>query len=219
MDLFLSAVTTVSSFLGAASNHTQHAVTSIQWTQLPGDAQRFFARVAGAGTNFIEMRWDDLPDKTKEWIKAHPYQTAFYVAHGIVIVAPTPVTAPLIGAAGLATASPAAGSAVAAIQHALTTVGTGGVALRTAVTTGHGAPAIADGLQAAFAIGTGIYGLWAYFAGAAAKEEPPKAAPAAEESTGKRNPSKRSKTAQVPAEPRRSALRNLFSLRRRKTMA
>lgn len=112
MDLFFNAVTTVTSLLGTASKHTQNAVTSVKWTELPGDAQRFFARVAGSGTNFIEMRWDDLPDKTKDWIKAHPYQTAFYVAHGIVIVAPTPVTAPLIGAAGLATASPAAGKTI-----------------------------------------------------------------------------------------------------------
>ncbi|KAF4307944.1 hypothetical protein GTA08_BOTSDO04177 [Botryosphaeria dothidea] len=218
MDLFFNAVTTVTSLLGTASKHTQNAVISVKWTELPGDAQRFFARVAGTGTNFIEMRWDDLPDKTKDWIKAHPYQTAFYVAHGIVIVAPTPVTAPLIGAAGLATASPAAGSAVAAIQHALTTVGTGGVALKTAVTTGHGAPAIADGLQAAFAIGTGIYGLFTYFAGPAKKEEPPKAAPV-EESKGKKNAPKRSKTVQEPEEPKRGMFRNFFSLRRRKTTA
>ncbi|KAL0263690.1 hypothetical protein SLS55_002671 [Diplodia seriata] len=109
MDLLFSTISTVTSFLGNASSHTQDAVKSVQWTELPGDAQRFFSRVAGNGTNFISLRWDDLPQTTKAWIKAHPYQTAFYVAHGVVIVAPTPVTAPLIGAAGLATASPVAG--------------------------------------------------------------------------------------------------------------
>ncbi|KAL1638139.1 hypothetical protein SLS58_008976 [Diplodia intermedia] len=189
MDLLFSTISTVTSFLGTASSHTQDAVKSVKWTELPGDAQRFFSRVAGSGTNFISMRWDDLPQTTRDWIKAHPYQTAFYVAHGVVIVAPTPVTAPLIGAAGLATASP-----VAAIQQALTTVGANSVALRTAVTTGHGAPAIADGLQAAIAIGTGIYGLWTYFAPAAKKVEPP---PPVQQPVPDPKKMKRAKTAPV----------------------
>ncbi|OMP83093.1 hypothetical protein BK809_0004474 [Diplodia seriata] len=215
MDLLFSTISTVTSFLGTASSHTQDAVKSVKWTELPGDAQRFFSRVAGTGTNFISMRWDDLPQTTKDWIKAHPYQTAFYVAHGVVIVAPTPVTAPLIGAAGLATASPVAGSAAAAIQQALTTVGANSVALRTAVTTGHGAPAIADGLQAAIAIGTGIYGLWTYFAPAAPAK---KVEPAPQPVDPKKM--KRTKTSPVQQAPPGSAaskrglsLRGLFRRR------
>ncbi|KAL1616793.1 hypothetical protein SLS54_008185 [Diplodia seriata] len=202
MDLLFSTISTVTSFLGNASSHTQDAVKSVQWTELPGDAQRFFSRVAGNGTNFISLRWDDLPQTTKAWIKAHPYQTAFYVAHGVVIVAPTPVTAPLIGAAGLATASPVAGSAAAAIQQALTTVGANSVALRTAVTTGHGAPAIADGLQAAIAIGTGIYGLWTYFAPVKKVDQPPP--PAVQQPVDPKKV-KKAKTAPVQQAPPGSA--------------
>ncbi|GME43671.1 hypothetical protein GTA08_BOTSDO04177 [Neofusicoccum parvum] len=217
MDLLFSTLSTVTSFLGTASTHTQNAVCSVKWTELPTDAQRFFSRVANSSTNFISMRWDDLPQTTRDWIKAHPHQIAFYVAHGVVIVAPTPVTAPLLGAAGLATAAPAAGSAAAAIQQALTSVGSGGVALRTAVTTGHGAPAIADGLQAAIAIGTGIYGLWTYFSGPS-KQEPAKAAPVEQPPAGKKNGLKKSKTEQQPAAPKRSfSIRSMFSLRRRTT--
>lgn len=109
------------------------------------------------------------------------------------------------------------GSAAAAIQQALTSVGSGGVALRTAVTTGHGAPAIADGLQAAIAIGTGIYGLWTYFSGPS-KQEPAKAAPVEQPPAGKKNGLKKSKTEQQPAAPKRSfSIRSMFSLRRRTT--
>ncbi|OJD30645.1 uncharacterized protein BKCO1_5800015 [Diplodia corticola] len=222
MDLLFSTLSTVSSFLGTASSHTQNAVRSVKWAELPGDAQQFFSRVAGSGTNFISMRWDDLPQTTRDWIKAHPYQTAFYVAHGAVIVAPTPVTAPLIGAAGLATASPVAGSAAAAIQQALTTVGANSVALRTAVTTGHGAPAIADGLQAAIAIGTGLYGLWTYFAPAAAAKKEEEQPAVVQQPAADAKKLKRSKTApvqqQVPpgsaAAKRGLSFRGLF---RRKT--
>ncbi|KAF4539974.1 uncharacterized protein LTHEOB_9786 [Lasiodiplodia theobromae] len=221
MDLLFSTISTVASFLGTATSHTQNAVRSVKWTELPSDAQRFFSRVAGASTNFVSMRWDDLPQKTKDWIKANPYQTAFYVAHGVVIVAPTPVTAPLIGAAGLASASPAAGSAAAAIQTALTTVGTNSVALRTAVTTGHGAPAIADGLQAAIAIGTGIYGLWTYFAGAPKKEEPVVQQPAGDPKKIKKSKTEPIQHSSEPAASKRglSSFRGLFKLRRRETAA
>lgn len=109
MDLLLNTLSTVSSFLGPAS---KSAVSTLKWPDLSPAAQTFFSRVATSSTNFISLRWIDLPPKTKDWIRDHPTQTAFYVAQGIVIVAPTPVTAPLIGAAGLATAGPAAGKSL-----------------------------------------------------------------------------------------------------------
>lgn len=116
-----------------------------------------------------------------------------------------------------------AGSAAAAIQTALTSIGTNSVALSTAVSTGHGAPAIADGLQAALAIGTGLYGLWTYFSGPSAQDDASKKPVVEVEEVpakkGGRKGLKRSATVQEPpAAPKRGlSLRGMFGARRSKT--
>ena len=51
----------------------------------------------------------DYSRDIKDWIQEHPYQTAFYVVNGIVILAPGLVTTPLLGFLGFGSLGPKAG--------------------------------------------------------------------------------------------------------------
>lgn len=91
-------------------NEVQGKFHSVPWAELPHDAQDFFQKTAADTRNSVAaIDWEQLPTQTKDWITAHPEQTAFYVASGIVFVAPFVLTGPLLGAAGFTAAGPAAG--------------------------------------------------------------------------------------------------------------
>ena len=50
-----------------------------------------------------------LPQEVLDWIKEHPYQTAFHVVGGVVFFAPGVITTPLLGWLGFSASGPAAG--------------------------------------------------------------------------------------------------------------
>jgi hypothetical protein len=58
---------------------------------------------------FYQTNWDDLPQIIKDWIKEHPYQTAFYVANGVVFFAPSAVSGPVLWLLGYTSVGPRAG--------------------------------------------------------------------------------------------------------------
>jgi hypothetical protein len=44
-----------------------------------------------------------------DWIAAHPYQTAFHVANGVILCTPAAATVPVLSAMGFGPAGPVAG--------------------------------------------------------------------------------------------------------------
>jgi ammonia channel protein AmtB len=44
-----------------------------------------------------------------DWIAAHPYQTAFHVANGVILVTPAAATVPILSAMGFSATGPVAG--------------------------------------------------------------------------------------------------------------
>lgn len=80
-------------------------------------AQAMYAQMPSALLDEMEkahaqlhkIEWKDLPDEIKDWIKEHPYQTAFYVANGIVFFAPAASSGPILWALGFVNKGPRAG--------------------------------------------------------------------------------------------------------------
>ncbi|KAF1994188.1 hypothetical protein P154DRAFT_39175 [Amniculicola lignicola CBS 123094] len=62
-------------------------------------------RIYGAGGIPI----DTLPQLILDWIAAHPYQTAFYIANGVVYVTPAAVPVPFLRLLGFNANGPVAG--------------------------------------------------------------------------------------------------------------
>jgi hypothetical protein len=44
-----------------------------------------------------------------DWIAAHPYQTAFHVANGVILATPAAATVPIFSAMGFSATGPVAG--------------------------------------------------------------------------------------------------------------
>ncbi|MCJ1378291.1 hypothetical protein MMC17_001388 [Xylographa soralifera] len=117
------------------------------------------------------VEYDKLPDVLKaakeqivaidyfgeieDWIKEHPYQTAFYVVNGIVFIAPGLITAPLLGLMGFGSLGPKAGSAASAFQATVGNVPKGAIfaLLESAGAGGYGA-----GIVNGFAQGGALFG-------------------------------------------------------------
>lgn len=57
----------------------------------------------------VAVSSDELPNDVKEYIIAHPYQTSFYVASGVVFSYPALLSGPLLAAFGWTSVGPRAG--------------------------------------------------------------------------------------------------------------
>jgi hypothetical protein len=58
----------------------------------------------------MSIPYADLPLLVKEWITAHPYQTALHVVNGVVFFTPAAATVPILASLGFTSAGPAAGT-------------------------------------------------------------------------------------------------------------
>lgn len=76
------------------------------YAQLPSE---FREEVEKAHAEVFQAEWKDLPVDAHNWIKEHPYQTAFYVMNGIVFFAPAASSGPILWILGFADKGPRAG--------------------------------------------------------------------------------------------------------------
>ena len=168
-DSLRDSLAALQGYVTTASSDIQGAVASVDWNELPASAQRVFQEAgASASEKVAAIDWEELPQHIQDWIKEHPYQTAFYVANGVVFLAPGLVTAPFLGVLGFSTTGPVAGTAAAGAQAAMKgqVIARGLFAtLQSAGMGGYGAAVVAGGTQAGAAIAAGAAGAWNYFAG------------------------------------------------------
>ncbi|OCL07334.1 hypothetical protein AOQ84DRAFT_250526, partial [Glonium stellatum] len=85
-----------------------------------------------------------LPLEVRDWILAHPYQTAFYVVGGVVFIAPGLVSTPLLHVLGWTSVGPRAASVASGIQSIFGAGPAGGVfaTLESAAMGGYGVSAV-----------------------------------------------------------------------------
>ncbi|KAK8229751.1 hypothetical protein HDK77DRAFT_430647 [Phyllosticta capitalensis] len=128
--------------------------------------QRFFEHMAkrvgeACASTFVSIKWDQIPKKVRAWVEQHPWQTAFYVACGVVFIVPALAYGPALGMLGFSAAGPVAGSLAASIQSAYSPVVAGGVfaTLQSAAMGGYGAATVAALTQAGAATAGTAVGL------------------------------------------------------------
>jgi hypothetical protein len=85
----------------------QDGVLAIDYNKLSTDAQEKFREVQD---DVLAIDYKHLPTDVKDWIIAHPYQTAFHVTGGVVLFAPSLVSTPLLGVLGWTSVGPRAGT-------------------------------------------------------------------------------------------------------------
>ena len=85
----------------------QDGVLAIDYNKLSADVQEKFR---GVQDGVFAIDYKRLPTDVKDWIIAHPYQTTFYVAGGVVYLAPSLVSTPLLGVLGWTSVGPRAGT-------------------------------------------------------------------------------------------------------------
>lgn len=83
-----------------------NASDSTNTPDIPIDLNR---EAEGEAAGIYEIPWENLPDNIKDWIKAHPYQTAFHVVSGVVFFAPAAASGPLLYLLGFGSMGPRAG--------------------------------------------------------------------------------------------------------------
>ncbi|OCK88836.1 uncharacterized protein K441DRAFT_700252 [Cenococcum geophilum 1.58] len=120
----------------------QDGVLAIDYNKLSTDAQEKFREVQDV---VFAIDYKNLPTDVTDWIIAHPYQTAFHVAGGVVFFAPGLVSTPLLGALGWTSIGPRAASVAAGIQATLGTGAAGGIfaTLESAAMGGYGVAPVA----------------------------------------------------------------------------
>ena len=72
------------------------------------DYDKFPDAFKDVNDKIVGIEYSDLPGNVKEWIKEHPYQTAFYIVNGIAFIAPGLVATPLLGLMGFGSLGPRA---------------------------------------------------------------------------------------------------------------
>jgi hypothetical protein len=82
-------------------------LASVDYNKLSTDAQEKFREVQDG---VLAIDYKHLPTDVKDWIIAHPYQTAFHVAGGVVFFAPSLVSTPLLGVLGWTSVGPRTGT-------------------------------------------------------------------------------------------------------------
>ncbi|KAF2714710.1 hypothetical protein K504DRAFT_395321 [Pleomassaria siparia CBS 279.74] len=96
------------------------------------------------------MNYTELPLVVKEWIAAHPYQTALHVVNGVVMFTPAAAMVPILNTLGFTSLGPAAGSAAASTMSYFGSVPASGVyaTVQSAAMGGYGAGIAAGATQA-----------------------------------------------------------------------
>jgi hypothetical protein len=93
--------------------HLQHQLTRTEWQTLPAQAQKFFLQKANQAHEVIyEIQWENLPETAKQYIKEHPYQTAFIVVGCLVYLSPSSITAPALKTLGFTSRGPQSGKKI-----------------------------------------------------------------------------------------------------------
>ncbi|OCF40242.1 hypothetical protein I317_05935 [Kwoniella heveanensis CBS 569] len=117
----------------------------------------------------VSIDWRIVPEDTKDFILDNPKHTAFYVAKGVLLVAPALLTGPALAALGFTAVGPAA---AASAQSAWAPIAARGIfaTLQSAAMAGYGAPFVAGTVQGL--VGTSlVYDAVANSSHAAEKEE------------------------------------------------
>ncbi|KAF7903458.1 uncharacterized protein EAF01_006507 [Botrytis porri] len=127
---------------------------------LKGEAEKGEAKV-------FKMKWEDLPDNIKDWIKAHPYQTAFHVVSGVVFFAPAAASGPVLYLLGFGSMGPRAAS-FATFWHSkigVVVAKSGFSFMQSAGMGGYAAAAVNTAVQASAAVSSLGAGFWGWARG------------------------------------------------------
>ncbi|TGO22140.1 hypothetical protein BPAE_0180g00060 [Botrytis paeoniae] len=89
------------------------------YAELPPE---FRDEVEKAHAKVYQIEWNKLAVDIQIWIKAHPYQTAFYVVNGIVFFAPAASSGPILWVLGFSGKGPRAASFASILQRKFGTV-------------------------------------------------------------------------------------------------
>ncbi|KAK7540785.1 uncharacterized protein J3D65DRAFT_600890 [Phyllosticta citribraziliensis] len=115
-------------------------------------AQQLFNKT----TEYVfSIKWEDLPEDIKTYIRENPGQAGMHVVGGVVFFAPALITGPLLGLLGFTAVGPAAGSIAAAWQAFIGPVAARGffATLQSAAMGGYGAPIVGSIVRAVAAWG------------------------------------------------------------------
>jgi hypothetical protein len=75
----------------------QREIRRTEWQTLPAQAQNFFSQKGNEVQEIVyEIKLENLPEIVKQYIKDHPYQTAFLIIGCFVYLCPSSMTAPLL---------------------------------------------------------------------------------------------------------------------------
>jgi WD40 repeat protein len=122
-------------------------IVSTDYSKLSTDAQ---GKLREAQDEILAVDYQNLPTEVKDWIKAHPYQTAFHVVGGVVFFAPGVVYRPLLWGLGWTSVGPRTASVTSAIQATYGTGKAGGAfaTLESAAMRGYGVAPVAWAVRA-----------------------------------------------------------------------
>ncbi|KAF1994189.1 hypothetical protein P154DRAFT_39174 [Amniculicola lignicola CBS 123094] len=97
-----------------------------------------------------------------DWIAAHPYQSAFHVVNGVILVTPAAATVPFFSAMGFTAAGPAAGSTASSIMSYFSFVPAGGLyaTAQSAAMGGYGATVAAGAAQVGALASSAVGYIW-----------------------------------------------------------
>ncbi|KAK4981563.1 hypothetical protein LTR66_009891 [Elasticomyces elasticus] len=166
----------VQSVLATAQSTTSHFIEGVKiWSQNPQRQTNIQQTLQGvnklktqavkafsiAEEQVFAIEWDHLPDKAKDYIREHPYQTALYVINGVVLITPGVLSGPVLSAIGWTRLGPRAGSAASLLHRFASPVLARSpfAYLQSAQMGGYGAPVI-DGIIRAGSIVTGLGNAW-----------------------------------------------------------
>ncbi|ATZ55780.1 hypothetical protein BCIN_12g03410 [Botrytis cinerea B05.10] len=129
------------------------------YRQLPHE---FRDEVEKAHSKVYQIEWNKLAVDIQNWIKAHPYQTAFYVMNGIVFFAPAASSGPVLWTLGFSDKGPKAASFASMLQRKFGTVGAKGIFAHTqsAAMGGYGVTAVDMVTRLGVAASSLLGGMW-----------------------------------------------------------
>ncbi|KAF7945897.1 uncharacterized protein EAE97_004935 [Botrytis byssoidea] len=122
----------------------------------------FRDEVEKARAKVYQVEWNKLAVDIQIWIKAHPYQTAFYVVNGIVFFAPAASSGPILWVLGFSGKGPRAASFASILQRKYGTVSAKDIYdhAQSAVMGGYGATAV-DLVTKLFVAASSLFGeMW-----------------------------------------------------------
>ena len=118
LDLLLSSAY-LADTASSAYQASKAYIVSTDYSKLSTDAQ---GKLHEAQDKILAVDYQNLPTEVKDWIKAHPYQTAFHVVGGVVFFAPGVVYRPLLWGLGWTSVGPRTGSYSHSLKHVLQSV-------------------------------------------------------------------------------------------------